>query len=318
MLFPKDLLDVENQDPEESPNFVRISNLLQQGSYDNLEDVKKGFIVKYNNILSDLTCNSILRLDEAIEVLLGEQSYMWAQEYANCPLWCIEHWGWECIAKTTYDQAVNSIKSKNLLGVINISDIFDEPIYPEQKRTRYYVKLRDILLWAVEEGISISPSLKTALRIFVPIKSKFHKKTIQLEAAFQTLFYLHPDAKASTLIDDPIIEQICGRPYGEKTLHDIARRVDPRPDGAKTAKKTSGINPYPPVPIPGTIDTDSNGLLYNIKNLKIINLEIVKIFREKTPSISFQEIISHPLVRLYLMEDGHKIMQEMAHHWISF
>lgn len=318
MFFANDLLDDEDQDPEKSPNFFRIGNLLQQGSYDNLEDVRKGFIIKYKYILNDLICNSILHLADAVEMLLGEQSYMWGQEYANCPLWCIDNWGWERIAKTTYDQAVNSIKSKNLLAEINVSDIFDEPIYPEQKRTIYYVKLGDILLWAIEEGISISPSLKTALRIFVPVKSKFYKKTIQLEAAFQTLFYLYPDAKATTLIDDPIIGQICGRTYSEKTLHDIARRVDPRPSSAKTSKKTLRTNPYPPVPILGTIETDSNGLLYNVKKLKIISIEIVKILRDKNPSVSFQEIISDPLVRLYLMEDGHKIMQEMAHDWISF
>ncbi len=318
MFFSNDSLFTEDQSLERSPNFFKIGNRLKQGEYDNLEDVSIGFTIEYYSILNELTCDSILCLDEAIELLHGEQCNVWAQEYAGCPLWCIDHLGWKQIAKDTFDQAVKDIKSTKLLAEVNVSDVFDEPTYPEQTRTEYYVKFRDILLWAIEEGISISSSLKTALRIFVPAKSKLHTKTVQLEAAFQGLFYLYPNAKVSTLIDDPIIRRICGRPYGEKTLYDIARRVDPRPPGAKTAKKTSRSDPYTPVPVPGTIETDSHGPLYNIRKLKIINTEIVKILRAKNPSISLREILSDSPVRLYLMEDGSKFVREMIHHWISF
>ncbi|NNM43141.1 MAG: hypothetical protein HKM07_02215 [Chlamydiae bacterium] len=101
-MLPKSWEPVEDKyDLRNSLDVFPISERLMAGSYQRLEDVNFGFYLTYEILLNELSYNSNLDLQDAIPILLGQQCYLWGEQFPDY-YYCVDYRGWECIAKSAF------------------------------------------------------------------------------------------------------------------------------------------------------------------------------------------------------------------------
>lgn len=180
----------------------------------------------------------------------------------------------------------------------------------------------DVIEWAILQEVALCQELQDVLQIaFSTLQAKFNPQHTRIWATAQTIWHfehLIPIEGDKGIESHWLIKKLC-RYKSDNTLRDIVKQVDPRPDEVKTKPKKGmsfeRSSPFPLREIPGILLPKKEIKYRDPHRLKVVCETVALCLKELQPGITFQQIIDHEIITLYL-GDAPKIINEIAHRWI--
>jgi hypothetical protein len=176
------------------------------------------------------------------------------------------------------------------------------------------VPIEDFLEWALSERVPISDLFSQGLGFSKHHRGKFHSKKFVQQATVQVIWH-YEQCPITKLGKHPLVRMMFDQDYcGKNSFRNIVKRVDPRPRSergkVKAAKLLDNVH-YPPKSIPSICSRNGNFLA-----LKTACKALFNALKHLEPSLPSTELLSHPLVKLCLV-DRHEIIKNMAVNWLA-
>ncbi len=267
-------------------------------------------------------------LDLAIETICGRDLYLITSRMKEKGIELITSRVRSKRAEAIYEKAMRAIKSGRLKarevderdseGKESVAVQFDDgrAWYLNPKPYGMQVLIKDFLEWALSERISLSDMISEELGFNKQYEGKFHPKKIVMQATAQVVWYYEKRLPITKLSKHPLIRQMVGYAYSSKnSFRDIVKQLDPRPKSDRRKPKAKEQLPSvssPPKPIPGISSSDDGNFLV----LKTACKALFNALKHFDPLLSSEELLSHPLVELCLV-DRSEIIRDMAVDWLT-